>query len=459
MCFVSIGYTVRVQAGQHPVGVHNNNRAYERWREPPISRHHKAGYKTLNMDSGDMYAAQEDHTAHSKSSQSQSRHPSPVNPEAQPGSVPLTSYYTFGLSPGSDTPGQSSVVYSRSGNKAVTFPGGRRIHHANSDSSTSTGSVQFPSPIYRAKPESKGGFSPVPAEGAPVGFGPNNRKSLIYWHSSRAGPNKAIEPDSHKIPASSSRPNLHPLQKSHLKTRPKLSGYRSAYTSSNSFTPNRTNPVSDALKPTGSILRAHSTGRSSAGKDKTQTPYLPWTPRVYSSVAPPEPRGYAHVRHLKPHSEQTHTQVSAAAGGKFLETGFPSVNQNPGKYTHGSNNNNIRGRQSSNWRHPQPDRAQIHVQGKFKPFQRLDASSDSSTTANSSASETANQAFARTTPRPSLNSTGNTSTVDPSASGGLSTQFSSAMPTQGKDAMLTPQTSNMEAKSNSSLLGPNQHTV
>ncbi|XP_023262680.1 uncharacterized protein LOC111655480 [Seriola lalandi dorsalis] len=444
------GFVLHVQAGHYPLGVHNDNRDDERWIKRPVLRIPTVGYKTSNVDksqSRNIYPAQNDHTTDSKSSQIHSHYPYPVVPELQNSNVPKTrvNHFDFGFSSGSVTRGQSAVLYNPSGNTAVTFPSEERIHQANSDSVFSTGSVQFPSRIHRARTKSKAGFSPVNADRAPVGFGPNNRKGLIYSHSSQGGPTKAIKSslksESQKIHVSSSRPNMRPLhtQKLHLKTRPELGGYHSAYILSNSFNHNSTNSLPKVLQPTekttDSIMKGHSPGSNSAGKVKTQRPYLAWRPRAYSSDVLPEPRGYAHVRHLKPGFEKTQPQASSAAGRKFLETGFPSVNHN---------NNNVRGGPS--------DRTQIPVQGKFKPFQRLPTNYDLSAHAHSSDDETAlNLTTAGTTLLPSLNSTGITSTVVPLVSGETSTNSSSPMQTEGKDATLS-QASNLEVQSNSSAV-------
>ncbi|XP_071345585.1 uncharacterized protein [Trachinotus anak] len=477
------GYVLHAKAGHYPMGVHNDNKGYERWSEPRVFRRPTTGYKTSSMDSsqsGNIYLAQ-DHTTDSKSSQIQSHYPYPVLLETQNSNVPKTkaNRLNFGFRSGSVTRGQSTVVYNCSGNKAVTFPDGEKIHQANSDSVFSTGSVQFPARIYRARAKTGGGFSPVHADKAPVGFGPNNRKSLSHSHSSIANPNKAIKSglrsESHKHHVKSSIANiqrLHP-QKSRLKTRPEVSGYRSAFISSNSFKYDRTNSLPEVLKPadkkTDSIMKGRSPGRNSAGKANTQMPYLPWRPRVYSSDVLPEPRGYAHVRHLKPAFDKTQPQASSATGRKFLETGFPSVSQKEGSYSHDSTkpgfglgvptpserqlnfNNNVRGSQSSSWHLPPPDRAQVPVQGKFKPFQILPTNNNLSADSLSSDNETApSQTFAGTTLPPSLNSTGITSTVVPSVSRKQSTKSSSPMLTEGKDAEPLPPASNLQGRSNSS---------
>ncbi|XP_040896419.1 uncharacterized protein LOC121183413 isoform X2 [Toxotes jaculatrix] len=437
-----VGY---VQEGHSPVGVHNDNRNYERWSEPPIFRISKAGYKTSNVNtgqSGKIYPAQEDHTTDPKSSQIQSPLPYAVIPERQNSNVPKSkvTHFESGFNTGSVTQEQS----------ADTFPDGERIHQASSDSVVSSGPVQFPLRIYRDRTKSKGGLSTVQVDKAPRGFGPNKRKGLIYSQSNTASPNipatkSSLKSESNKI---HSGPNIRPLylQKSHLTTWPEVSRYHSAH-----IFHNRKKSFPKVLKPidkrTDSMVKGHSPGRNLAGKVNRQMPYPVWSPRAYDSDVMSEAKGYAHVRHLKPGFDKTRPQCSLACR-KFLETCFPYVNQNQGSYSHDLtelgcglgvqtsserklNHNYKPGNQPSSWHRLPPDRAHIPVQGKFKPFQRLPTNNNLSAHTNSSDNKTApTQTFAGSTLPPSLNSTGMNSTTVPSVPGDLSTKPPSSMQTR-----------------------------
>lgn len=403
-CFVSIGYVLRVQAGQAPMGVHSDNRDYKRGSKPTIFRLPSApsGYKISSVDRGQ--SAREYHTADTKSSQIQSHYPYPVIPETQNSNVPKSQDDQFKsvFNSASLTRGRSTVAYNRSGNKVLASPDGKKIPQTNSESVFSTGAVQVPPRVHHARATSRGGFSPVQVDNAPVGFGPEDRKALIYSHSSTASPN---------------------IQ---------------------------------AIK--------YSLKFESAGKVGTQMSYPMWSPKAYSSDVMSEARGYAHVRRLRPGFDKTRPQASSAAGRKFLETGFLSVKQNQGRYSHDSTklgfglpasserqlnlNYNSRGSQPGNWHPPPPNRAQTPVQGKFKPFQRLPTNDDLLAHTHSSDGETApTQTFAGTTRHPSLNSTGTTSSVVPSVTGELSTKSASPMQTESLDAELVPQASNCEGQS------------
>lgn len=432
MCFVSIGYVVRVQAGQAPMGVHND-RDYKRWREPPISRIPAAVYKTSSVDrgqSGNSYSAQEEHTAASKSSQIQSHYSYPVIPGTQNSNVPKSqgNYFKSGFNSALVTGRRSTVMYS--GNKASAFPGGKKIYQANSDSVFSTGPVQVPPRIHRARPKSIGSFSPIQVDKSPAGFGPNNRKAHMYSQS------RTASPDIQTI----------------------KSGYQSPYVFPSSFTHDRTNVLQKVLKSideeTVSVVKTHSPGGNSAGKVDTQMSYPARSPRVYSSDGMPEARGYAHAHRLKPGFDKTQPQSSSAAGRKFLESfshdstklgfglGVPASSEGQRNL-----NYNSRGSQSGSWHPPPLDRAPIHVQGKFKPFQRLPTNDDLPAHTHSSESETAPaQPFAGTTLPPSLN-TVITSSVVPSVTEELSTKSASPMQTEGPDEELVTQMANQSESS------------
>lgn len=423
MCFVSIGYALRVQAGQAPVGVHSDDRDYKRWSEPPIFRIPAAGYKTSSVDrgrGGRIYPAQEDHTIDSKPLKIHSRYPVP---ETHYGNVPKTQNNHFKSGSVSLARRRSNVVYNRSGNKAFVFPDGKKFHQGSSNFVFSTGAVQVPPRLYRPTTKLTGGFSPVQVHKAPVG----------------------------------------------LSDRIHAGGYHPAYAFPKSFNPDRANMLQKVLKSvdkkTDSIVEGHPPASSSAGQADAQMSYPLWRPRVYNSDVTSEARGYAHVRRIKPVLEKTQPQASSAAGRKFLESGFPFVNQG-GDSTKGFGlgvpalnerrlnlNHNSRGSQPSSWHPPSPDRAQVPVQGKFKPFERLPT--NDLPALNHSDHETApTQTSAGTTRPPSMYSTGITSTLVPMVTGEMSTKSASPMQTEGRDMELVPQPSNHEGHSERSTAGP-----
>lgn len=432
VCFfflVAVGYVLHVQAGQTPKGGHSDERDHKGWSELSISRIPTAGFKTSSVarvQSGSQ-PAQEDHTTDSAPPQMQSLYPYPAHRNVPKSRVKLLKK---GFSSARVAQVQRTVVHDRSGTKAFPFPDVKKIDQANSESVFSTEAVQVPPHFYRlSKTKLTGGFSPR-VEEAPVGFGPS-RRALIYSHGSTESPNikavkSSLKSESRKTHINPSRPNVFPTNPhgSHLPTRPEVSG----------------NP-----------------GSSSAGKEETPA----WGPRSHSRDVTSEARGYAHVRHIKPGNDKTHPQASSAAGRKFLETGYPSVIQNQGRHSHDSSerrqnlNHNTRGKQPSSWHPPPPDRAPSHVQGKFKPFQRLPTKDPPPHNHSADGEMEPSQTAAGTTPSPCLNSTNINSSVVPPVDGELGTTSASPMQTESQDATLVPQTSNHDGQSESSQeVGP-----
>lgn len=438
MCFVSIGYVLRVQAGGAPMGI-NNAGDYKGLSELPIFRIPTAGYKTSSVDRGqsaNIYPAQEDHTINS-----QSHYPYPAIPETQNVPKSQANYFKSGFSSASLAGGRSTVVYNPSGNKAFTFPDG--VHQASSDSVFSTGAVQLPPRSYHARTRPTGGFSPVQIDKATLGFGQSNRKAVIYAHSSTASPHiQDIKSESQKIFMKPPRPNVHPLhpQESSLSTRPTVIGYHPAYVFPNRFNHDGSNWLQKGLKPMDERTDTVSPGSTSAEKVDTRMSYPTWSPRGYSSDVTSEARGYAHVRHLKPGFDKTRHDSGLVVPASSERR--PNLNYNS------------RGKQPGSWHPLQQDRAQTLVQGKFKPFQRV--SNDELPVHNRSEGETApTQPSTETTIPPSLNSTGIASSVVPSVNEELSTESASLMQTEGLDAELVPQASNREGQSESSAeVGP-----
>ncbi|XP_044211618.1 uncharacterized protein LOC122985213 [Thunnus albacares] len=446
------GYVLRVQAGQAPVGVHNDNGDHKGLSETSVFRRLSAGYRMPSLDrgqSGYVYPAEQQHTIDSKPSQTQSHYP--VIPETQNGNV---NHFESGSNSASAMQRGKTVVYNRAGHKA--FPDGRKIHQASSDSVFSTGTVQFSPLMYRVRTKSTGGFSPVQADNTPVS---------LYSHSSTVSPDIHSVKSSLKSDATHIRhhiQSIHP-QESLLTTGSEVSGYQSAHLFHNSLIHDKTNLLPKVLKPIKDIdstIKEHSPGSNSGG---TQMSYPTWSPRVYSGDVTSEARGYAHVRRLKPGFEKTGPHASTATGKKFSETGFPSVNQNQGSYGHDSKklgfgpgvpisserqqnlNQNSRGSQLSSRHPPLPDR-QVLVQGKFKPFQRLPADLP----AHTHPSDAPHLEAAVTTLPPSLNCTNTTAIT-----GEMSTKSASPMQTEASDAELLPQTSIPEGQSGSSAeVGP-----
>ncbi|XP_030269383.1 uncharacterized protein LOC115579834 isoform X2 [Sparus aurata] len=405
------GYVLHVQAGQTPKGGHSDERDHKRWSEPSISRIPTAGFKTSSVarEQSGSQPAQEDHTTDSAPPQMQSWYPYPVHRNVPKSRVKLLKK---GFSSARVAQVRSTVAHDRSGTKAFPFPYVKKIDQAISESVFSTEAVQVPPNFYRlSKTKLTGGFSPQVKE-APVGFG-LSRRALIYSHGSAESPNikaikSSLKSESHKTHINPSRPNVFPINPhgSHLPTRPEVSG----------------NP-----------------GSSSAGKEETPA----WGPRSHSGDVTSEARGYAHVRHIKPSNDKTHPQASSAAGRKFLETGYPSLIQNQGRHSHDSSerrqnlNHNTRGKQPSSWHPPPPDRAPSHVQGKFKPFQRL-PTNDPPPHHHSADEETEpTRTAAGTTLSPCLNSTGINSSVVPSVDGELGTTTASPMQTESQDGEST----------------------
>ncbi|XP_033480720.2 uncharacterized protein LOC117255690 [Epinephelus lanceolatus] len=425
------GHVQHVHAGQAPRGVHNDNRDDKRWSEPPIVRIPAAGYKISSVDrgtQGNIYPAQEDHSTASRSSQIQSHYP--VMPEIQRSNDPKrqVNHFQPGFSSASVTQRRSNVMHSRSGNKAFAFPDGEK-----------TPPVHDPLHIYHAGAESTGRFSSVEVDKPPVGLRPN-RRVPIFSHSSKASQTIHVNP---------SRPNTNP-QESHRIPRPEVGGHRSVYVFPKSFNHGRTNLLRNVFKPidkeTDSVIKGYSPDSNSAGKVDSQI----WRPRVYSSDVMSEARGYTHVRHLKPAFDKTRPQASSTADRKFLESGHPPVKHNPGIYSHDSTklgfgpgvpasgerqrNYNFGGSQPSRWHPPTPDRAQVPIQGKFKPFQRHPTNDAAHN--HSPYSETTPT---QTTLTPHLNSTGTTSSIVPSVTGNWSTKSASPLQTTGRDEELKPQ--------------------
>lgn len=404
MCFVSLGHVLHVQAGQTPTGVQDDDGDYKRWREPPdVFRIPTDGFKTSREDrrqSANIYHFQEDHTTDSKPLNTQSRHLNPVIPGIR---------------------------------RIKTSPDSRKIHQADFGSVFSSGVV------HHAKTKLTGEFSSAQVEKDATGFGQNNKEAHSYSHSNAAGPDTqdiklSPKPESSVFFINPSRRLPLHLQELHLSIRPEMFRYDPASSFPSSFNHERSNYMQEDLKPIKEKMKSVVTsGSNLAGKADTLMSRPTWRPRSYGGDAMLGAKGYAHVRHIKPRFDKTGPQASSAAGSKFL-------GDKPG----GSR------------RHPPPDRAQTVVQGKFKPFQRLNINSDLPAHTPPSDRESAPpQTSAGTTLPPSLNSTGVTSSVVPSVTAEMSTRSAPPSQTEGQDAELIPQTSNHEEQSESEAdVGP-----
>ncbi|KAM7424592.1 hypothetical protein PAMA_000781 [Pampus argenteus] len=434
------GYVLRVRAGQAPMAVYNDNGDQKILSEPSIFRRRTAG-----LDRGQsvyVYPAGEQRAFDSKSSPIQSHYPYPVIPETHSN----VNHFASGSNSASPTQRRNTVVYSRSGHKMVPFPDSKKIHQGHSDSTFSTSAVKFSPRIYRARTKSTQVYSPVQVDNAAVGF--NSHTSTVSSDTEAV----KFSMKNHKIDTALTRHHAQSLQpqESVLTTRPAVSRYPSAHLFHNSFKPSNKN--------IDSSIKKHTPGSTSAGKGGTRMSYPTWSPRVYSSDVMSEARGYTNVRRLKPSSDKTGPHVSSAAGKMFSETGFPTVNQNQGSYGHDLSklgfgpgvstsserllnlNYTSRGNQPSS-QHPPPDRAQIHVQGKFKPFQTLSLTDDQPYRIILSDNEMApTQEAAETTSPPSLNSS--TTVI-----GEMSTNTTSPMQTEAPDAELLPQASTPDDQS------------
>ncbi|XP_027137368.1 uncharacterized protein LOC113746334 [Larimichthys crocea] len=381
------GYVLRAQDGLVPTGVRNDEGNYKRWREPRIFRIRTAGYKKSNVNRGQ--SAREDHTTDSESSHVQSH--SPVIPETQNFPKGQVNRLKSGFNSASPAQGRSIVVNNRSGNK--------KIHQANSDSTR-----VFQVPLYRSRTKMMGGFSPVQVDRAT---------------------------ESLKIDINPSRANTYSSQpqESRPATRPEVSRYRPAYVFPRSFNHDRANAKLINQK-TDSVVSS-----PARNLDKLMS-HPTWSPRVYSGDVTPGARGYAHVRHVKPGFDKTRPQLSSAASGKFLETGHgdPASSERQINVNH-----NSRGSQTSSG-HPSPNKAQIPIQGKFKPFQRLPTNDTHTHSSEGEPAPTQTSAGANLTA--SLNSS-----VIPSVSEESSNKSASPMQTEGQDAELLLQASNQEDQS------------
>ncbi|CAK6971524.1 uncharacterized protein LOC121898016 [Scomber scombrus] len=402
------GYVLLAKRGQTPMGVNNDNQDHKRLSETYFFKRPTAGYRMPSLvigQSGYVIPAEEQRTIDSKSSQIESHYP--VIPDTQRNKV---NNFESGFNPASATQQRNNVMYNRSGHKAVAFPDGK----------ISAG--QFYPRIFRARPKSRGRFLPAQVDNAPVS---------LYSDSSTSPDIQAVKSglksESHMIDVTPTRHHIQSLnpQESLLTSRPEVSGYQSPHLFHNSFNHDKTNffPKVTTNRNIFSTIKAHSP-RSNSG---AAYPISIWD---YNSDVTSEVRGYANVRRLKPGFDKTGPQASYATGKKFSETGFPGFG--PGVPASSDRQQNPSSRPSS-W-HPAPDRAQIVVQGKFKPFGRLD-----DLTAHTRPSDAPTQDA-------SLNCTG---------TGEMSTNSSSPLQTEAPDTELLPQVLILEGQNESSAeVGP-----
>lgn len=412
MCFASVGYVLLDEGGQTPMGVNNDN--YKRLSETSFFKRPTAGYRMPSLvigQSGYVISAEEQRTIDSKSSQIQSHYP--VIPDTQSSKV---NHFESGFNPASATRRRNNLMDNRSGHKAVTFPEGK-IPQASSDSVFSAG--QFYPLTFRVRPKYTGRFLPAQVDNAPVS---------LYSHSSTSPNIQAVKSESHMIDVTPTRHHIQLLnpQESLLTSRPEVSGYQSPHLFHGSFNDDKTNlfPKVTTNRNMDSTIKAHSAGSNSGAT------YPIWSPRVYNSDKTSEARRYANVRRLKPGFDKTGPHASYGTGKKFSQTDFPGIG--PGIPASSDwqrdPNQNSRGSQPSIWL-PAPERAQIVVQGKFKPFERLD-----DLPAHTPLSDAPTQVA-------SLNCT---------VTGEISTNSSSPMQTEGPDAELLPQVLILEGQSESS---------
>ncbi|XP_024909296.1 uncharacterized protein LOC103398386 isoform X2 [Cynoglossus semilaevis] len=277
----------------------------------------------------------------------------------------------------------------------------KKIKHNRPNPVLSTGAGKFPKYSHHTRIRSSKGFSPIQVD-------QQRKRNGLYSHW--------------KIHNANSR----------------------GISSPHSFRSNRTNPLPKALK---SVKDSTVGGRSSGSRSSGTL--VAWSPRFLNTEAMSETKGYAHVRHIKPGSEKLQHQASSHAGIKLMgHHGSQSVSGN-----HNHNPELGSGAQISSERHTNhnlgkppsgsfngrlPVKSQVPVQGKFKPFQRVDSHFDLSNHT---------QKFEETTALPSLNSTvGSSTTVSP-VSQELDTNSTS--PTQPFEPLISPE----EPSSNSTEAG------
>ena len=413
MCFASVGYVLLDEGGQTPMGVNNDNQDHKRLSEMSFFKRPTAGYRMPSLvigQSGYVIPAEEQRIIDSKSSQIQSHYP--VIPDTQSSKV---NHFESGFNPASATRRRNNVMVNRSGHKAVTFPEGK-IPQASSDSMFSAG--QFYPFTFRVGPKYTGRFLPAQVDNAPVS---------LYSHSSTSPDIQAVKSESHMIDVTPTRHHIQLLnpQESLVTSRPEVSGYQSPHLFHGSFN-DKTNwfPKVTTNRNMDFTIKAHSPGSNSGAT------YPIWSPRVYSSDKTSEARRYANVRRLKPGFDKTGPHASYGTGKKFSQTDLPGIGPGiPASSDWQRNpNQNSRGSQPSIWL-PAPERVQIVVQGKFKPFERLD-----DLPAHTPLSGAPTQAA-------SLNCT---------VTGEMSTNSSSPMQTEGPDAELLPQVLILKGQTESS---------
>lgn len=117
-------------------------------------------------------------------------------------------------------------------------------------------------------------------------------------------------------------------------------------------TAKRLQKVSKPIKKKTGVISS-----SSAEKINKRTSIQTWRPRGFSSGLTFEARGYAHVRYLKPGFGKTPDESGLTV---------PASSERQQNLGYGS-----RGKPPGIWLPPQPNGAQRHVQGKFKPFQKV----------------------------------------------------------------------------------------
>lgn len=110
--------------------------------------------------------------------------------------------------------------------------------------------------------------------------------------------------------------------------------------------------VSNPINKKTGVISSNSTE-----KINKRTFFQTWRPRGFSSGLTLEARGYAHVRYLKPGFDKTPDKSGLAV---------PASNERQQNFGY-----NSRGKPPVIWLPPQPNGVQNHVQGKFKPFQKV----------------------------------------------------------------------------------------
>ncbi|XP_029935745.1 uncharacterized protein LOC115379162 [Myripristis murdjan] len=382
--------------------------------------------------------------------------------------------------------GRNAVAYNPS---ESAFPDSKRIHHASNEAGFSTGAIQSPLSSSHQTKWTEG------LSLAPVDFGSNRVKPLIYSSSStRAkGPNiqdiiPSLNSVSHRANMKIVSPRQHSRlsQESHFPTRNWVSGYHTGSVFQSGSKPGNfehngfnddsaKNSQSTDLNPVNmkadTIIEEHITSSNAEGVRGKHRSHPIWSRRDYGTDLTSDVRGYAQVGRLKPNFKAQH-HSSSAPERKFLMPSFQSVrhNQDYGPHSrkllfgrggqaprqrqpnhkdtsNGTDKYSPRVLKSGKWRFQSTASPRSLVQGKFRPFQRVHLFGDSYTgrTRLSDAEMGPGYVAAITSSSHGLNLTSRdiSSTVKPSVTAEMSTTSPSltSMLTKSPHAELLPQTS------------------